>query len=140
MKLTTHFSVEEWSQPARHGFEEAPYPPEWIESRLKPLCAALEVLRETLGKPITILSGFRSEKYNRSISGARLSQHVAGRASDLVVPGISTAKVHEVVLDLYRAGKIKIGGLGLYLDGKFVHVDVRPGERLARWEGSRKDT
>jgi hypothetical protein len=41
-----------------------------------------------------------------------------------------------VVLDVARRGDSKIKGIGLYPWG--VHVDTRPGTRLARWGGSRK--
>lgn len=139
MRLTKHFSVEEFAQPARHGFfHPAPYPKGWIESRLRPLCEALEVLRAELGgKPVRVLSGYRSALYNRQIGGARKSQHVQGRAADITVDGISAEKVHAATLKLYREGRLKIGGLGLY--PSFVHIDVRPRKTLARWRGSRSE-
>ena len=47
--LSLHFSVSEFGLPEakarRRGCEPADYPAEWIESRLKPLCAALEIVR-----------------------------------------------------------------------------------------------
>lgn len=45
MKVTAHFTAEEFGQPARHGGTRAPYPSRWIAGRLRPLCATLEVLR-----------------------------------------------------------------------------------------------
>ena len=129
-KITEHFTSTEFG--CKDG---TAYPPAWITSRLRPLCVALEVLRGAIGKPITILSGFRTEAYNRRIGGARASQHVEGRAADIVVPGLTAAKVHAVVLALHAEGKIAIGGLGAYPN--FTHVDVRPAAKLARWGGSR---
>lgn len=138
-KVTAHFTAEEFGQPARHGWRRAAYPARWIAGRLRPLCGALEVLRAALGgRPMTVVSGYRSAAYNRAIGGARRSQHVEGRAADLRVSGVTPAKVHAVALELQRQGKIRIGGLGKYPG--FVHVDVRPGKRLARWEGSRRET
>ena len=101
-----------------------------------PLCETLEVLRAALGRPITILSGFRTAAYNRRIGGARASQHVEGRAADIVVKGLSATAVHAKLLELHAVGKLpRLGGLGAYHG--FTHVDVRPGDRLARWGGSR---
>jgi uncharacterized protein YcbK (DUF882 family) len=130
LPITPHFSLSEFT--CRDG---SPYPAEWIASRLKPLCDALERIREAAGAPVKIVSGFRSESYNRRIRGARLSQHVQGRAADFVIRGMSAAKVHELVLGLYRDGAIKVGGLGAYV--AFTHIDVRPAVRLVRWGGSR---
>jgi uncharacterized protein YcbK (DUF882 family) len=132
--ITEHFDASEFAQPARHGFESEAYPLKWIDSRLRPLCEQLENIRDKAG-PLTILSGYRSEAYNRKIGGAKASQHVQGRAADIVCK--QGAKwLHALVLGLYESGQIKIGGLGFYPQGNFVHVDIRPGT-LKRWTGSR---
>ena len=136
VKLSKNFSLAEFSQPARHGLPALPYPEEWIETRLRPLCEVLEAIRAELGgRSITILSGFRSKSYNARIDGARASQHCEGRAADITVRGVVPGRVFDCALALHRLGLAKIGGLACY-DG-FVHVDVRPGDRLARWEGTR---
>lgn len=134
MKVTPHFSVAEFG--CRDG---SPYPPAWIASRLRPLCEALEVLRTALGTSLRISSGFRSAAYNARIGGARHSQHVEGRAADVVADGASAAHVHATALRLYREGKLTVGGLGSY--PSFTHLDVRPTSvrgALARWSGSRR--
>ena len=137
-RVTPHFSVEEFDQPARHGLLATPYPPEWVEGRLRPLCEALEALRERLGgRPVRVLSGYRSGAYNRAVGGARASQHLEGRAADVTVRGRSPEEVLAAALALYAEGVARIGGLGLYPG--FVHLDVRPG-RLVRWGGSRTET
>jgi uncharacterized protein YcbK (DUF882 family) len=139
MKITSNFSLSEFAQPARHGFPSEPYPEKWITARLEPLCWALETIRSSLGnRKITILSGYRSEAYNRcsKIRGARNSQHVHGRAADFVVEGVLPSIVQTRVLSLCKGGFIRIGGLGNYPG--FTHIDVRPGTRLVRWSGSRR--
>lgn len=134
MKISAHFDSTEFA--CRNG---SLYPAAWIDARLRPLCETLEVIRESAGKPVTILSGFRTEEYNRSIKGARASQHVQGRAADITIAGMKASAVHALVLELYNANKLPLlGGLGAYPG--FVHVDVRSGDRLARWEGSRKES
>lgn len=137
--MTKHFSVDEFAQPARLGFFHAlPYPKEWIKSRLLPLCEALEVLRHELGgRPVRVISGYRSAIYNRKVGGARFSQHVQGRAADITVDDIRADIVHATALKLYHEGRLEIRGLGLY--PAFVHVDVRPRKTLARWKGVRSE-
>jgi hypothetical protein len=146
---SNHFSVEEFALPPlgqklRNGFAPAPYPTDWIEGRLRPLCQALEVLREALGgRPIRIVSGYRPKAYNRAIGGARFSQHVEGRAADIVVDGMEAAAVHDLALRLAKEGRMRIGGLGSY--ASFTHIDVRgvppagPSPRLVRWAGGRSN-
>lgn len=133
LPITQHFSVGEFA--CRDG---SAYPAEWIGTRLHPLCMALEVIRERAGKPIKIVSGYRSESYNRRISGARLSQHVQGRAADFTIAGMDAGAVNDLVVALYRDGAIKIGGAGRYPG--FCHIDVRPSARLVRWGGSRSES
>lgn len=133
MKMTEHFKSEEFA--CKDG---TAYPEGWVDGRLKPLCETLEVIRVELGVSVTILSGYRSPTYNKKIGGAKASQHMEGRAADITAKGVSAAQVHATVLKLYNDGKLPhIGGLGSYPG--FTHVDVRPGERLARWSGSRTD-
>jgi uncharacterized protein YcbK (DUF882 family) len=98
------------------------------------LAAAFEAVRTAAGGlPITVLSGYRTPEHNRAIGGARHSQHVQGRALDLRPPaGWSVARFHALVLSLVESTNIR--GVGRY--ARFVHIDVRPGPRLARWSGA----
>jgi hypothetical protein len=41
-------------------------------------------LRDGIGKPIRISSGYRSEKLNKAVGGSKTSQHNKGQALDLV--------------------------------------------------------
>lgn len=135
--ITKHFRYSEFAQQARHGFDYVAYPMEWVEPRLVPLCELLEKIRRAAGdRPVHILSGYRSPPYNRAIGGATKSQHMAGRAADIVIDGVRPAYVHGLILELQLEGT-RIGGLGRYPG--FVHVDIRPG-RLARWQGARLES
>ena len=64
-EITPHFAVAEF-----RCHDGTRYPSEFIDSRLHPLCAMLEVLRSELGdRPITILSGYRSPAHNVAVGG-----------------------------------------------------------------------
>ncbi len=117
-----------------------PYPNRWRRSRLKALRSVLNAIRREWGAPITVMSAFRTEAYNRKVGGARRSQHPQGRAGDLIPSGGSARRLHDLILDMYRDGKIpRLKGLGIYKPKPrrkaFVHVDVRPSRRLHRWKG-----
>jgi uncharacterized protein YcbK (DUF882 family) len=78
-----------------------------------------------------VVSGFRHPKYNLMLRKkghqvARDSQHTHGNAVDFAIPGISTEKLHE------WAKTQKLGGVGIYLSSKFVHMDTGP---IRFWAG-----
>lgn len=81
---------------------------------------------------IEIVSGFRSPKYNLMLRKkghevASESQHTKGHAVDFRIPGVD-------VLDLEKwARDHRKGGVGLYRESQFVHMDNGP---VRRWEGT----
>lgn len=78
---------------------------------------------------LTVLSGYRTPRFNKEIPGAaRRSLHMLGWAADIRVPGRSPAEVAEF------AGDLKTGGVGLYPGAAFVHLDSG---RARRWEYKR---
>lgn len=86
--LTPHFALREFIVSAtamKHGIDNRPTP-EVVEN-LKHLCLhTLEPLREKLGLPIVITSGFRTKALNDIIVHAsRKSQHMTGQAADFYV-------------------------------------------------------
>jgi len=110
-----------------------PYPQQWRTTRARDLAAAFEAVRDAVGLPLVVLSGYRTSAHNRSIGGARASQHVEGRALDLLPPrGWTVTQLAAVV-----AGVPSVRGIGIYEAGGFVHIDVRPSERRVVWRGAR---
>lgn len=82
----------------------------------------LEDLRARCGgRPLRIVSGFRSASTNLDVGGAPNSQHLYGRAADIPAGYATVAQAKE-------AGFTGIGEL----DGWATHVDVRPGS-FAHW-------
>jgi uncharacterized protein YcbK (DUF882 family) len=134
MQITRHFHADEFD--CHNG---DPYPDARVETHLRPLCEALEVIREEISAergrdtPLAVISGYRSPRYNKAVKGAKKSRHVEGDGADVRAMGVSPAVLHATALRLHRAGKIRLGGLGLYRG--WIHVDVRPGA-LAQWTGS----
>ena len=95
------------------------------------LAKNLQVLREHVGKPIRVISGYRSPKYNRKIGGARKSQHMLAKAADIKISGMTPEEVKAVIVQLIKEGKMHVGGIGLYRT--FTHYDIRGWN--ARWYG-----
>lgn len=87
--LTMHFTLEELyasSTAKAKGIDNKPSVQKMIN--LVYLCAyVLEPLREAMGEPIKISSGYRCEKLNAAVGGAANSQHMKGQAADLCIDG-----------------------------------------------------
>lgn len=126
MQLTKNFKLSEFR--CRDGSDV----PEELMENVRELAQNLQVLRDHVGRPITIISGYRSPEYNKKIGGARRSQHMFAKAGDMKIKGLTPAEVKGIIVELIKAGKMKSGGVGLYTT--FVHYDVRG--RNARWYGT----
>lgn len=86
------------------------------------LLDALQSLRRIVAQPIHINSGFRTPEHNAAIGGAKKSQHVLGRAADIVVSGCS---VYRLATLADRVPAFHEGGIIRYPSKGFTHVDVR---------------
>lgn len=124
MKLTAHFSKEEFE--CNDGSEM----PLQVFNNVIEVAENLEVIRAHFNSPVTINSAYRSPVYNRSVGGAATSQHLSGRAADIVIDGVSPDEVADAIEFLIDMGMMKEGGLGRYYT--FTHYDIR-GEK-ARWD------
>ena len=123
MKLTKNFSLSEFQ--SKCGREM----PDDVKQNIQKLANSLQVLRDKLGKSITINSGYRSPKHNAKIGGAKNSQHLTGKAADIAVQGFTPKQVAETIENLISQGKMTQGGLGVY--STWIHYDIRGTK--ARW-------
>lgn len=91
------------------------------------LISALEELRKIVGKPLTVTCGYRCVTHNNETGGTRDSMHIRGKAADITFAGpLSALYVNAESVDAFHGG-----GIGVYPDEGFIHVDVRDGS--ARW-------
>jgi uncharacterized protein YcbK (DUF882 family) len=128
MQLTENFKLDEFT--CRDG---SPVPDEYLPNVIE-LCKNLQILREVLGKPIIVISGYRSPSYNTKIKGAKRSQHLLAKAADIVVPGMTSLEVRDTIIKLIKEGKMCKGGVGIY--PTFTHYDIRGFN--ARWGSYKK--
>jgi uncharacterized protein YcbK (DUF882 family) len=100
-----------------------------VEMNVALLAEQLQILRDYFNAPIRINSAYRSPSYNEAVGGSKNSQHMKGRAADIVVEGYTPDEVADTIDKLIFNGIMKEGGLGRY--NNFTHYDIR-GYR-ARW-------
>jgi uncharacterized protein YcbK (DUF882 family) len=99
-----------------------------IDTRLVDLLYAIS--QKTGGNPaFHLISGYRSpatnEKLRQNSGGvARKSLHMQGHAADIRIPGVKTAELRKIAIDIGG------GGVGYYPESNFVHVDIG---RVRQW-------
>ena len=90
-QLTENFTLQEltYSDTAlKKGLNNLPTEKEY--EKLKTLCEkVLQPLRNALGKPIRINSGYRGPQLNEAVGGVSTSQHCKGEAADIEINGMS---------------------------------------------------
>lgn len=120
--LTRNFSRSEFAcKGANCCNRTAPVLPELVH--------ALQELRDQVGTPLVITSGFRCRTHNKAVSGSLDSQHCLGTAADVLCPKGFTPQRFAELAELIPA--FRDGGVGVYPEDNFIHVDVRGSK--ARW-------
>jgi uncharacterized protein YcbK (DUF882 family) len=99
-----------------------------IDPGVLDILADLRVLADR-DEPFEVICGYRSAQTNamlrsRSHGVAEHSLHLEGRAIDVRLPGVSTARLRDLALGMAR------GGVGYYASSDFVHLD---NGRIRRW-------
>lgn len=133
MQLTPHFTLAELtasSTARREGLDNTP-PPE-LMPRLVRTAEMLERVRSTLGVPVIVTSGYRSQAVNRAVGGVATSDHSQGHAADIVAPRYGTplqiARTLAPLVSVLGIGQLiyeRVGGKA------WVHVSTRVPEKPA---------
>lgn len=108
-QIETHFKVKEFA--CKDGS-----PVVFIDEYLVTI---LDILRNTLGKPIIITSGYRTPEWNAKCGGAKYSYHMRGMAADIRVDGMTPKEVAN------RLNRIVPDECGIIVYKSWVHFDVR---------------
>jgi hypothetical protein len=80
----------------------------------------LQSLRNRLGKPLIVRSGYRSPSHNRAVGGAPASKHMQGTAFDIAMSN------HDPVAFMAAARAVGFLGFGTYPRSGFMHIDLGP--------------
>jgi uncharacterized protein YcbK (DUF882 family) len=127
MKLTANFSKSEFE--CRCGCEM----PKGVFNNIVKLANQLQILRNKVNAPIKINSAYRCPKHNAKQPGSSVkSQHLFGRAADIVVKDYKPNETADIIEELIKNGEYLQGGLGRY--NSFTHTDIR--KTAARWNYS----
>lgn len=108
-----HFSEDEMR--CKCGCGEAKMHPEFMDK--------LEKLREEVGVPLKVTSGYRCSKHNKAVSSSgKFGPHTTGKAADIQIQGLNAYRV------LYHATRLGFTGIGVSQKGlhksRFLHIDM----------------
>ena len=127
MKLTKNFNREEFDCKCRCEM------PSSVFYEIEDLANELQTIRDHFNAPIQINSAYRCTSHNKAIGGVSNSQHVLGKASDIVIKGYTPDEVAdelEVMLKDECLFPFHLGGIGRY--NTFTHIDIRANK--SRWD------
>lgn len=124
MKLTNNFSRQEFD--CKDGTKV----PQKYMANLQELANNLQVLRDFINEPVMVTgSGYRTVSHNKSVGGAKHSQHLTASGADINARNYTPVMLRNAIEKLIKQGKMKQGGLKAYRG--FVHYDIRGTK--ARW-------
>lgn len=118
-----HFSSDEClylgASNGRHKNNHVPAKNLW--PNFWPTIEIADEVRGRIAKSLRISSAYRSPEYNKSVGGARNSQHVQFRAIDISAPKSTLKSLYKELLAMRKEGhKIAIGRYPT-----FIHIDTR---------------
>lgn len=79
----------------------------------------LDILRNKIGKPVIITSGYRTPERNTKCRGTKYSYHMRGMAADIRVDGMTPKEVANKLNDIVP------DECGIIVYKSWVHFDVR---------------
>lgn len=120
MVLTKNFTLEEMTATSHVEWQkENSNPPKEVIYNLQQLCEnILQPIRDGLGIPIKVTSGYRCPGLNKAVGGAKSSQHLEGKAADIVLSTGSNLLIFEKVLEL----KLPIDQMINEFNYKWIHI------------------
>lgn len=104
------------------GVNNVPESVEVFENLHALITKVLDPVREKLGKPIYVNSGYRSQQLNRLCGGVPNSQHLAGEAVDITTYDISA---NAVIYNILTDGTMIFDQLIMYPRRNFLHVSYK---------------
>lgn len=108
-KVGQHFKVKEFA--CRDGSQVV-----FIDSYL---VSILDILRNQVGKPVIINSGYRTPTHNAKVDGAKYSYHMRGMAADIRIKNMTAKEIAN------KLNKIIPDECGIIVYNTWVHIDTR---------------
>ena len=125
--MTQHFSFEELTNTSHTELlSKNQADAVGFIKQLKYTASTLEEIREVLGVPMIVTSGFRNNAVNKAVGGSPTSGHTKGLCADFKPKGILIKDAFNMIMDhkdkcpsLKKVIMEKIGG------GEWLHIETK---------------
>ena len=137
MNLTPHFTIEELATTSNTKYQKLNLLKAQEQmGKMYMLAGFAERVREIIGRPVIITSGYRCQELNKAVGGAITSQHLFCEAIDIVVKNMTTEEVFNKIVssDLkYNQVIIEQNAKG----SKWVHVSIGSFKQKLQYKNGR---
>lgn len=133
MKLTPHFTLEELAGTNNERYREKNLAEAQKQmGKMYQLAGFAERIREIVGKPIIINSGYRCVQLNNVLKGSLTSQHLLAEALDIRVNGKTSSELFQIIV----ASDLKYDQIILEKVGnaQWVHVSIGSKKEKLKYE------
>lgn len=136
MLLTPHFTIEELATTSNKEYKEKNLQEAQKQmGKMYMLAGFAERIREIVGKPMTITSGYRCPALNKAVGGASSSQHKYAEAIDFVCKGFTS----EQIACKIATSDLKFQQLIIEHSGSksWVHVGIGSKKEVLRYKNGK---
>lgn len=136
MQLSPHFTLEELAGTSKREFKQKNLDEaQKILGRMYQLAGFAERVREIIGYPLIINSGYRCVKLNNYLKGSLTSQHLLAEAIDIKVKGKTASELFQII----AASDLKYDQLILEKVGnaQWVHVSIGSKKEKLKYDGKK---
>ena len=133
MKLTPHFTLEELAGTNNERYREKNLAEAQKQmGKMYQLAGFAERIREIVGKPIIINSGYRCVQLNNVLKGSLTSQHLLAEAIDIKVNGKEASELFQILV----ASDLKYDQIILEKVGnaRWVHISIGSKKEKLKYE------
>lgn len=128
MKISKNFTLEEFIKSTTAKNKKIDNTPGDTEIfYINKLAEQLQRIRDRYGKPIIISSGYRCDKLNRAVGGAKNSDHMFGAAADIhsVEDTYEANKeLWDVIMTMYTEGELALRQIIDEYKLDWIHISV----------------
>lgn len=136
MNLTPHFTLDELSYTSNKDYKELNLKrAEQNLGKMYMLAGFAERVREIVGKPLIITSGYRCDSLNKAVGGSPTSQHKLGEAIDFKVRGMTNSQVAcKLMASDLKFQQLIIENAG---SAEWVHISIGSKREVLRYKNGK---
>ena len=134
MNLTPHFTIEELAGTSVEKYKKLNLLKAQEQmGKMYQLAGFAERVREIVGKPLIINSGYRCVELNNYLKGSLTSQHLLAEAIDIKVSGKTANELFQIIV----ASDLKYDQIILEKVGnaQWVHVSIGSKKEKLKYDG-----